>query len=120
MQYKDAKVGSGTVASKGDRVVMDWEGYTIGKTIHQYIIALAAFASKTAAEAAPAASRPCGIMSSAAAVVLVEAAAAASSRHARIVAEARTNSNELTQQYYSSGAAAAAAAAAATGTAVAA
>eukprot|EP00904_Undaria_pinnatifida_P000764 jgi/Undpi1/10689/HiC_scaffold_29.g13137.m1 len=30
LQYKDAKVGSGTVASKGDRVVMDWEGYTIG------------------------------------------------------------------------------------------
>ncbi|CAN0107854.1 unnamed protein product, partial [Laminaria digitata] len=30
LQYKDAKVGTGTSASKGDRVVMDWEGYTIG------------------------------------------------------------------------------------------
>lgn len=31
LQYKDAKVGSGSEATKGDRVVMDWEGYTIGE-----------------------------------------------------------------------------------------
>lgn len=31
LQYKDAKIGSGKVASEGDRVVMDWEGYTIGE-----------------------------------------------------------------------------------------
>ncbi|CAM9490336.1 unnamed protein product [Discosporangium mesarthrocarpum] len=30
LQYKDAKVGSGVAAAMGDRVVMDWEGYTIG------------------------------------------------------------------------------------------
>lgn len=38
LQYKDAKVGTGTSASKGDRVVMDWEGYTIGEPIQQYQI----------------------------------------------------------------------------------
>lgn len=31
LQYKDAKVGAGRAASEGDRVVFDWEGYTIGK-----------------------------------------------------------------------------------------
>lgn len=31
LQYKDAKVGSGRAASEGDRVVFDWEGYTIGE-----------------------------------------------------------------------------------------
>lgn len=31
IQYKDAKVGAGTAASEGDRVVFDWEGYTIGE-----------------------------------------------------------------------------------------
>lgn len=35
LQYKDAKIGSGKVASEGDRVVMDWEGYTIGEPIGQ-------------------------------------------------------------------------------------
>lgn len=30
LQYKDAKVGSGAAAAEGDRVVLDWEGYTIG------------------------------------------------------------------------------------------
>lgn len=31
MQYKDAKVGAGRAASEGDRVVFDWDGYTIGE-----------------------------------------------------------------------------------------
>lgn len=31
LQYKDAKVGAGRAASEGDRVVFDWEGYTIGE-----------------------------------------------------------------------------------------
>lgn len=30
LQFKDAKVGTGNPATVGDRVVMDWEGYTIG------------------------------------------------------------------------------------------
>ncbi|CAM9803138.1 unnamed protein product, partial [Choristocarpus tenellus] len=30
LQFKDAKVGTGVSAAKGDRIVMDWEGYTIG------------------------------------------------------------------------------------------
>ncbi|KAG5191735.1 hypothetical protein JKP88DRAFT_230862 [Tribonema minus] len=30
LQYKDIKVGSGEKPSTGDRVVIDWEGYTIG------------------------------------------------------------------------------------------
>ncbi|CAM9527039.1 unnamed protein product, partial [Hapterophycus canaliculatus] len=30
IQYKDAKIGAGRAASEGDRVVFDWEGYTIG------------------------------------------------------------------------------------------
>lgn len=32
LQFKDAKVGTGTAATNGDRVVMDWEGYTIGES----------------------------------------------------------------------------------------
>eukprot|EP00903_Cladosiphon_okamuranus_P011659 g10967.t1 len=30
LQYKDAKIGAGRAASEGDRVVFDWDGYTIG------------------------------------------------------------------------------------------
>jgi hypothetical protein len=30
LQYKDAKVGTGESARVGDRVVLNWEGYTIG------------------------------------------------------------------------------------------
>mmetsp|Transcript_38175 Transcript_38175/g.95535 ORF Transcript_38175/g.95535 Transcript_38175/m.95535 type:complete len:287 (-) Transcript_38175:181-1041(-) len=30
LQYKDAKQGSGNTPNDGDRVVIDWEGYTIG------------------------------------------------------------------------------------------
>lgn len=30
LQYKDARTGSGEPAQKGDRVVLSWEGYTIG------------------------------------------------------------------------------------------
>ncbi|CAM9837071.1 unnamed protein product [Ascophyllum nodosum] len=30
LQFKDAKVGAGPPASKGDRVVINWDGYTIG------------------------------------------------------------------------------------------
>jgi FKBP-type peptidyl-prolyl cis-trans isomerase len=30
VQYKDVKVGSGETPEKGDRVVYDWEGFTIG------------------------------------------------------------------------------------------
>ena len=30
LQVKDAKVGTGAAAEKGDRVVYEWEGYTIG------------------------------------------------------------------------------------------
>ena len=30
VQYKDVKVGSGETPDKGDRVVYDWEGFTIG------------------------------------------------------------------------------------------
>lgn len=33
VQFKDAKVGEGRAASKGDRVVFDWEGYTIGENV---------------------------------------------------------------------------------------
>jgi hypothetical protein len=32
VQYKDVKVGSGETPEKGDRVVYDWEGFTIGNT----------------------------------------------------------------------------------------
>ena len=30
LQVKDAKIGTGAAAEKGDRVVYEWEGYTIG------------------------------------------------------------------------------------------
>ncbi|CAN0548233.1 unnamed protein product, partial [Ectocarpus sp. 8 AP-2014] len=30
LQYKDAKVGAGRAVTDGDRVVFDWDGYTIG------------------------------------------------------------------------------------------
>ncbi|CEL98502.1 unnamed protein product [Vitrella brassicaformis CCMP3155] len=30
LQFKDVKEGEGTPPAKGDRVVLDWEGYTIG------------------------------------------------------------------------------------------
>lgn len=33
LQYKDGKIGSGTAATDGCRVVMDWEGYTIGEFV---------------------------------------------------------------------------------------
>ncbi|KAJ8901514.1 hypothetical protein NDN08_007358 [Rhodosorus marinus] len=30
LQYKDVKIGSGNSPNDGDRIVVDWEGYTIG------------------------------------------------------------------------------------------
>ena len=30
MQFKDAVVGEGPLPEQGDRVVLDWSGYTIG------------------------------------------------------------------------------------------
>ncbi|XP_010453412.1 PREDICTED: peptidyl-prolyl cis-trans isomerase FKBP19, chloroplastic [Camelina sativa] len=30
LQYKDLRVGTGPTAKKGDKVVVDWDGYTIG------------------------------------------------------------------------------------------
>ena len=31
LQYKDAKMGEGVKPEAGDRVVVDWSGYTIGR-----------------------------------------------------------------------------------------
>jgi FKBP-type peptidyl-prolyl cis-trans isomerase len=42
VQYKDVKVGSGETPQKGDRVVYDWEGYTIGDSpVHSRLQACA-------------------------------------------------------------------------------
>jgi len=30
LQYKDLRIGAGATPSKGDRVVIDWDGYTVG------------------------------------------------------------------------------------------
>ncbi|CAN8299613.1 unnamed protein product [Cochlearia groenlandica] len=30
LQYKDLRIGTGPIAKKGERVVVDWDGYTIG------------------------------------------------------------------------------------------